>query len=692
MTIVAKKPKVVKKQKAINGVTEGLEGSPAEYVRISRDILNGLLSGEIKSGDADRMQKQIVQACLQNTGLTLEQAGLSRVDPIERLLAQDSIFNIGEAEIDLVSKSIRRIDDLRVSDAKKKTWIDLLSRLKELQREAKADPAKFWVYVGRDSEDNSVFQMEWFHVRYFDIWAGSRNALVMAPPGHGKSTCMRGFMAWMIGTRPNTRMLFITDETKKASQEVRTMRSVVGSKRLLALFPEVRVLGRTDNKEDSAQQFTVSRENILSKDPTFAGYSIQSRINGQGYDMIVGDDFSPPEGREQAYIRKFVTDTWFSVVQERLRPSGLRQAKLVCTPWHQDDAANTIARHAREGRLKDWTVAIKEFAIKDDEQGLAIPLWPKVCDREQLEQKKATMAPGLYGCNYRLKVIENQRMILTKVHFYPSETEGANYDSDKDDHFLRSIDAAERWLSIDPSASSGSASSDTGVVEYAITAHGFVFLTNCWFHHLGPVQMREWVEDRIANAPNPNGTTAANPGYTGIQIEAQGGMKGMVSLWVGDIRQNLSERGYAKADDLIIQETGTRMTDGARQNRSKLQRLSDVASYFQNGWIRMAGRRTTNHTTGERYFEAIPNSSIERLANAMKTFTGTESADGVDAASQWPIVNRQRMTDPNKYKSPHDKPQYSQRVQQMRKALKNLGNEEDSSQKDEEEFYAKLVG
>ncbi len=598
--------------------------------------------------------------CPRFTGLNIEDISRERMDPIAKFRG---LMEANGKELDELEAAVATIDRLRASEEEKKRWIDMIRRTRALQAQCRPDPVKSWTYIGRDSEKGEIFTMAPHHLEYFKVWNGPEaNSLIMAPPGHAKTTSMRGQVVFEIGQNPCLRCLLLYDTRDKARKEVGLLRIILRSGRFRALYPEVRVLGRVDEKESSTLRFTVVRPNEFSREPTIEGASILGRINGNGYDRIFGDDVCPEGVRRHTCTRRDINETWVSVVEERVRGERPR-IRLIATPWHEQDVTGVIMRQVEQGEMKDWKIAVDQFRIKDDAAGRPIPIWNRFSS-EYLSSKRARMGSS-YDLVYRLRPRGSDKQLVNKVQFYNTDlgtSPPGNHQADS--MLLDSLSQGERWLSIDPSASGGSQACDTGMIEAVISPGGYAFIADAHFMHEGAVWMRDWIVNTIYNA---------RPRYAGIQIEAQGGLKGQANLWLDDIIKALEsgripeldpdgkewrivQRDPMKERPIVI-TTGTRMgnQDGETgQNLSKIHRLSECAPFIEHGFVKFAGRRWSRSIKSlvKRGFEAVPNSQIAELVSHVLDFEASPRKDGVDALTQWILRNGSRLKDPEIVRAP----------------------------------------
>ena len=611
---------------------------PRAYRTAAASVQNAVLRAEINSNDGQRMIAMIKENCEAFTGVSFADVAREMQDPITGF---KGLMESGEDEFTRLSRAIQLIDDVRVTADLKKKWLKLIEKVGDLQAECREDAAKAWVYISRNDEPEHVdelLEMQAFHLRMFDTWndPDKLHSLIEAPVGHGKSTNLRGQIVWEIGRDPSIRCLYITDQLSKARKTVETIKRILKSPRYRALFPEVRVLGRSDDSEDSSQRFTVTRRNWSSREPTFEGAAISSRIQGNRYDRIYGDDFTPADAEIHQSTRDMVEANWKGVVEARIANPATARIRIICTPWHPADISGTTAKDVSEGRLKGWRVEIDAFAIKDDEQGKAIPLWPGKWDRDFLESRKERDGKK-YDFKYRLKSASDSSQIVTRVCYYNSDptSEGT---TPRDKELLEMLAGSERWLSVDPAGTAADYSSDTGVVEFIITPRGYVFVPNVWFMHCTITEVTERICKIVLNAPDR--------GYTGIQWETAGAVKVGFSAVILNLQRMLKEKGYP-IQSLEMLTTNT-MVGGARQNRSKIVRLKDVAGFLEAGLVRFAGRRMRNHRfplghPKSSYLGAIKGTNIEKFAGHILNFDGQRKSDAIDALDQWILQNRGRI-------------------------------------------------
>jgi len=623
-----------------------LAAIPAERLTDARFYLEQLAetTRQMRAGlmdvlEATRRRKYWSDLFEDVNGVALKDASQRLRSPIERL-SDLGILEQQEAELNELDAAIRVIPGLDV--VKKKRWISLIERTKAIQRLARSCAIAMWVYVGRDSESGDIFHMEEIQSRFFSVWnnVDYPHSLTMAPPGHSKTTCMRGQIIYDLANDPSLRILILYDTDDKAKKEIGVLKSVMRTSFFRALYPEIRVLSRADDAEDSRRRFTVLRPNTGSREPSIEGAAITSQINGNGYDYIYVDDPCPAVAAQQPSIRELIIFKWNNEVEERLRNPARARIRMVCTPWHELDLAGHIQRQIREGAREGWLVAIDQFRIKDDADGKPISLWPQRFNSRYYAMKRLRLTPNEYARLYMLICRADEERLVSRLHFYPADEDDPMWDrihpetAEAHRSRLEVIRKSENWLSVDPSATSGRSSTETAVTQIALTAQGYAFVVDAWFFPGNPVEMQEWIVQRIANG-----------GIHRLLLEAQGGMKGMVVLWREYITRRLRELSANWTGSIIEVRTQGR---GGGQNIGKRQRLTNVAAYLQRGFLRFPGRMQDNANFDRTDYVCSSRDRIQKLCSQILNFPAG-ATDGVDTITQFLIYNESRLAREGEY-------------------------------------------
>jgi len=458
------------------------------------------------------------------------------------------------------------------------------------------------------------------------------------------------FMACKIGDKPHLRHLYVTDSSEKAERAIGVVRRHIQSARYHALFPEVFVLSRIHGRKSDATQFSVNGLLDPSREATLTASGVLGNINGDGFDRIWGDDFCSPLVAEVESVRIRTNDKWFKVIVKRLRDHRDAGIHIIHTPWHNADTCGIILRDIQDGRRGNWQAVLKP--ILDDDRGRAIPIWPDRFPAKFLEGEKRM--PG-YDPLYRLQTASGHDILVRSVHYYHADTASPK-SRECDLELAKKLSTCERWLSVDPAATSGQKSSFTGVVEFALSGQGYVFVTNCWFLRLTPIGLQAWLLEQLFNA--------TGAGYTGIHLESQAAMKYGNNLMEHNIREGLRTGVIPKEDKttgqwgtykypkpygrhLQLVNTDTRFGIASNQ-LSKRHRLKMASATIASPVVRFAGELKENRNMPRNharrwYYGPVDGSHIATLTSQIINFDNQAVTDGVDALTQWLIVNVGRL-------------------------------------------------
>jgi hypothetical protein len=614
--------------------------------------------------DAKREFALLDKTTLILTGEELADISVSSISPYQRFAALDETC---EEQLLLLREAYHA--DHRVTAEERETWDALVLRMIRLQRLAASDPAKLMVYVFRDQAQKhkgDVLAVQWFHVAWFDTMndPARRFCAFGGPPGHGKSSDCRAEDAWLIGThdpeRGAPRLLILTDTVPKSEKEIDVMSRVLKSGWYRAVFPNIRILDRSDNAREGIKGFTVgSVGHAFDREPTVEGCSVFSNPHGNRYDRIRGDDFFPPEVRYQDQTRDRAQRNYDGVIQTRLDDGG--RIALTCIPWHPDDAVGRLRKQAREDPNCTWLVRFDEFAIQRDEKNLPIPLWPERIGRTDLIRMSKS---DTFTCTHELAPEKGQRRGLQAVRYYPSDPNDpliAYLSPDRKARLLlelKQIARGERWLSIDPASADTKIACDIGAGKWALTETGKLYHTQMHWFRGQPGDLEKWVLRQIVGDELYD-SRWVNPDDTHEDKLKKLDRARTIRPAVGDVDQVAMESGgpqtaqYKGLRDHIadgLQSMGITWNgtvhaclpqDGSHTNVSKTIRFNSVANFFRDGTVLFPGRlETTNAPSAENKdgittgpLESGANDDVAKLVRQFLRFPNG-AKDGVDQGVQ----------------------------------------------------------
>src|SRR5262245_6601828 len=218
-----------------------------------------------------------------------------------------------------------------------------------------------------------------------------RKLLLVAPPGHAKSTWLSLILpAWYLGNRPAESLLFFTSSDTMARQFGQTVKQTLGeSERHRAVFPAPECRPDTD-RGWSTDGLYLGGTPANSKDPSYRALGWGASVIGaRAHGIILDDPLTQEQARspiEQEKARRYHDLT----VDSRLHPGGWCVA--VMTRWHELDLAQHLADK------EDWEV-LSMPALGYWREGEA--LWPERFSVEWLEAKRRDIGGPLFACLYQ---------------------------------------------------------------------------------------------------------------------------------------------------------------------------------------------------------------------------------------------------------------------------------------------------
>jgi len=259
---------------------------------------------------------------------------------------------------------------------------------------------------------------------------------VFMPPRHGKSelTSLQ-FPAWMLGRKPNTRIIMSSYNDNLATDFGRRTRNLVDTQEYRNVF-DIRL----------AQDSTSAGRWNTNKGGYYVSVGIGGAATGKGADILIIDD--PHKNRKEAESplkRKEVLEWYRSVAKTRLSPEGA--VILVLTRWHDADLAGEI--------LDDtWDIIdFKAIAEQDEEyrkKGEA--LWPSKFSLAWLEQQKKDIGTFEFSSLYQQTPLDPEHVEFKQKYFKSVKLEEvlAKY--------------TERFLTVDTAISKTTSSDSTGLI------------------------------------------------------------------------------------------------------------------------------------------------------------------------------------------------------------------------------------
>jgi len=571
------------------------------------------------------------------------------------ILSDEGILALNEARLKDVERAVHTTEGL--TPEKKRRWLTMLARTRAIQAKARSNPMAAWAYVGEPHEEARALRFTELDRR---VWASmtspARGRLIQIHPRSGKSLNLVGYVVASIPRNPCLRFLLLFGKKEQAIKSVGLVRRYITSPRFRALYPKIRVLGRTDQSEDKLLRFNVNRPNRGAREYTVEAASSSTDTQGNGYDIIIADDYNPEEVRYQDAQRDRLNQRWFNVIERRVTGDPHVRIFYICTPWHDDDTGGKLKTAIQRGQRPDWEALI--LKVEDDpETGKAISFCPERFSSEFYESLKHDVNVD-YDRLYRLEPVSRKDRIVSRVMYYPCNWGTDIWQKQPEpwrkaaEWRLGRIAKGERWLSADWASSSEAYSSDTAVVDTRLTPEGPLYIQDVtWMpgsapdlqrfllkkicgpelfdlRHVPPEAPQE-VKDTILERIARDGRVDAGGDVTGVVIDAQGNQKGAVQLFRDGMRQTLHDIMQVRWNGVV--EGQNTQGVGGGQHRNKKDRLRGVREKF-DGAVLFRGLLYYNERQRKYYVNEPANEDLARLASQVLNPTG--SLDGLDALTQ----------------------------------------------------------
>ena len=214
---------------------------------------------------------------------------------------------------------------------------------------------------------------------------GTGALIIEMPPQHGKTTIIsRGFAAWLLGKRPDSRIMLTAYAADLAGDNSRDVRDIVNGPRFKAIFGENSIMEEPVEIADDAFARANWRLGGEARGGVLA-VGVGGGATGRPVDLVVVDD--PFKNREEAdsETERAKKYKWLTTsILSRLRKGSA--IVMIHTRWHREDTiGESLKAMATDPRARKWKV-------------ISLPALPLEIDeyaRSEVEQRQS-MLEGLW--------------------------------------------------------------------------------------------------------------------------------------------------------------------------------------------------------------------------------------------------------------------------------------------------------
>ena len=226
-----------------------------------------------------------------------------------------------------------------------------------------------------------------------------KRLIVNMPPRHTKSEFASYlFPAWLIGKKPDLKIIQTTHTAELAVRFGRKMRNLMDSMEYKDLFPKVTL--RADNKSAGRWETEEGGE--------YFAVGTGGAVTGRGADLLIIDDVHSeqdalsPSALEQAY------DWYLSGPRQRLQPGGA--IVIVMTRWSTKDLTGRLLSKQTGEYSDKWEVV--EFPAIFPETGN--PLWGEFWKKEELLAVKESLSVSHWNAQWMQQPTSEEGAIIKR--------------------------------------------------------------------------------------------------------------------------------------------------------------------------------------------------------------------------------------------------------------------------------------
>ena len=202
-----------------------------------------------------------------------------------------------------------------------------------------------------------------------------KRMIINMPPRHTKSEFASNMLpAWMIGRKPDLKIIQTTHTTELAVRFGRKAKTLIDSQEYQEIF-------KTRLREDS--QAAGKWETEQGGEYYAAG--VGSAITGRGADLLIIDDPHSEQDAMNADALEKAYEWYTSGPRQRLQPGGT--IILVMTRWSLKDLTAKLLNAQKEVKSDQWEI-IEFPAIMPSGE----PVWPQYWKLDELEKVQASLS------------------------------------------------------------------------------------------------------------------------------------------------------------------------------------------------------------------------------------------------------------------------------------------------------------
>ena len=275
-----------------------------------------------------------------------------------------------------------------VPEDKLKNYANLLDRVKNLTDAEKAQQ-DFMSFV-------KMVWPEFIEGRHHRIMAKKFNQLaegklkrliVNMPPRHTKSEFSSYLLpAWLIGKKPNLKIMQTTHTAELAFRFGRKTRNLMNGQEYKQIFDKVNL--RVDSQ-------AAGRWETENGGEYFAA-GVGGAVTGRGADLLIVDDPHSEQDALSPTALEHAYEWYTSGPRQRLQPGG--RIVIVMTRWAENDLTGKLVKQQARDILADkWDIVEFPALMPESEE----PMWPEFWNKKDLLNVKGSLSVAKWEAQWQ---------------------------------------------------------------------------------------------------------------------------------------------------------------------------------------------------------------------------------------------------------------------------------------------------
>lgn len=167
------------------------------------------------------------------------------------------------------------------------------------------------------------------------LQVGTKDMLLQAGRGDGKSVLMAVYVSWLLLLNPNTTILVLSAGADRA------IKFVFQTRAILTQVPYMKHLEPLENDKDSAFGFNVHTRTQFGQDLSVTAKGITSQITGLHADQIIGDDVEIVENSDSPQAREKLWERCLEL-ENVVNKVDVASIRFLGTPQSKDSVYNKL--------------------------------------------------------------------------------------------------------------------------------------------------------------------------------------------------------------------------------------------------------------------------------------------------------------------------------------------------------------